>query len=69
MLGELIFIGFLGFEIARRPGLRKKAAKIAKKLPGASIYVFEKAVSGASTYLINAWPDMKKLAKEGGKKC
>ena len=68
MLGEIFLLGYVGFEIARRPGLRKKALKIAKKLPGASMYVFEKAVSTTSTYLINAWPDMKKLAK-GGKKC
>ena len=68
MLGELLLIGTLGFEIARRPVLRKKAAKVAKKLPGVSMCVFEKAVSATSTYLINAWPDMKKLSK-GGKKC
>ena len=62
-------LGYAGFEIYRHPKLRKKALKVAKKLPGTGMYLFEKGVSATSTYLINAWSDVKKLNNEGGRKC
>ena len=65
MLGEALILGYIGIELARRPGLRKKAWKAAKKLPGASMYLFEKGISATSTYLIDAWSDFSKNRKKG----
>ena len=64
MLAEALILGYAGIELARNPALRKKAWKAAKKLPGASMYLFEKGISATSTYLINAWTDVQKNNKK-----
>ena len=58
MLGEVLLLGYFGVELVRRPSLRKKAWKVAKKLPSVSMYLFEKGVSATSSYFINAWSDV-----------
>jgi hypothetical protein len=63
MLVETLVLCVVGFEIGRRPWLKKKAIKLGKKLPGVSAQVFEKGVSSVSSYLINAWPDLKRILK------
>jgi len=57
MLGELFLAGYIGFELARRPRVRKKIMRL-----------FEKSVSVASTYMVNAWSDIKKPGKKRRKK-
>jgi len=57
MLGELFLAGYIGFELARRPRVRKKIMRL-----------FEKSVSVASTYMVNAWSDIKRPVKKRRKK-
>ena len=58
MLMEILILTYAGIELVRKPSLRKKAWKVAKKLPAVSAYLFEKGVSATSSYLIHSWADV-----------
>jgi hypothetical protein len=60
---EMMVLGIIGFEVERRPKLKKKVMRVLKKIPGYSVSSFEKAVSGTAGYLINAWPDFSGMVK------
>ena len=48
MLMEMMVLGIIGFEVERRPKLKKKVMRVLKKIPGYSVSSFEKAVSGTA---------------------